>query len=92
MRNPDRAAILEQRGVQLVEGELGDPEALARLLANSRGVIHAAGVVRGESQRAFDVVNVEGTATLIDALHRIPSPPRLLLISSLAAREPGLSW
>ena len=92
MRNPDRAATLEQRGVQLVEGELGDPEALARLLANSRGVIHAAGAVRGESQRAFDVVNVEGTAAVIDALHRLPSPPRLLLVSSLAAREPRLSW
>jgi len=92
VRSPDRAATLEERGVELVEGDLGDPAALARLLAGSRGLIHAAGVVRGDSQRAFDAVNVEGTAAVIDALHRHPSPPRLLLISSLAAREPRLSW
>lgn len=92
VRNRDRATDLEQHGVELVEGELKDPAALAQLLAGSRGVIHAAGVVRGGSQQAFDAVNVEGTAALVDALHRLTSPPRLLLVSSLAAREPRLSW
>lgn len=55
-------------------------------------MIHAAGVVRGGSRRAFNAVNVDGTAAVIDAVKRRRHPPRLLLISSLAAREPQLSW
>jgi nucleoside-diphosphate-sugar epimerase len=55
-------------------------------------VVHAAGVVRGACQADFDRVNVDGTAAVIDSLKRRQNPPRLLLVSSLAAREPGLSW
>lgn len=55
-------------------------------------MIHAAGVVRGACQEDFDRVNVDGTAAIIDAIKRQDKPPRLVLLSSLAAREPQLSW
>ena len=55
-------------------------------------MVHGAGAVRGNSQADFDRVNVTGTATLLDAIADLPSPPRILLLSSLAAREPQLSW
>jgi len=55
-------------------------------------VVHSAGAVRGNSQADFDRVNVAGTAALLAAISAHPRPPLLLLLSSLAAREPQLSW
>ncbi len=55
-------------------------------------VIHAAGAVRGNSQQDFDIVNVTGTSALLQAVRAQASEARVLLLSSLAAREPHLSW
>jgi nucleoside-diphosphate-sugar epimerase len=62
------------------------------LVNGSAAVIHAAGVVRGSCRADFDRINVDGTAALLAVLKSQANPPRLLLLSSLAAREPGLSW
>ncbi len=61
-------------------------------MAASAAVIHVAGAVRGASPREFDHINVTGTANVLAAVAAQANPPRLLLLSSLAAREPGLSW
>lgn len=91
-RNPAAAQPLIEQGVTLVAGDLQNSDALNQLVAGTTTVIHAAGAVRGASQQAFDEVNVAGTAALITAVNSLTSPPRLLLLSSLAAREPHLSW
>jgi nucleoside-diphosphate-sugar epimerase len=91
-RNPLMSRPLVSRGASLVGGDLGDARALQKLVSGCSVVIHAAGAVRGNSQQAFDTVNVAGTSGLLDAVNTQDFPPRLLLISSLAAREPGLSW
>jgi nucleoside-diphosphate-sugar epimerase len=62
------------------------------LLEDCDVVIHLAGAVRGNSQQSFDHTNVRGTQNLLKALTTRKEMPGLLLISSLAAREPGLSW
>jgi nucleoside-diphosphate-sugar epimerase len=85
-------------GVTRVHGSLSDPAALAALVRDVPVVIHCAGAVRGADRAAFDAVNVDGTAALIDALidpgtggtGQAPAA-RLVLLSSLAAREPQLS-
>jgi nucleoside-diphosphate-sugar epimerase len=76
----------------LFEGSLSDDQALSRFAANCDAVVHAAGAVRGNSQGDFDRVNVAGTAAVLAALRAQARRPRLLLLSSLAAREPQLSW
>jgi 2-alkyl-3-oxoalkanoate reductase len=65
---------------------------LSRFAANCDAVVHAAGAVRGNSQDDFDRVNVAGTAAVLTALRAQARPPRLLLLSSIVAREPQLSW
>lgn len=55
-------------------------------------MVHSAGAVRGNSQADFDRVNVAGTAALLQAVTAQADPPLVLLLSSLAAREPQLSW
>jgi nucleoside-diphosphate-sugar epimerase len=92
VRNPVRAATLAARGVVLVEGDLTDTRALQQLTADCAVVIHCAGAVRGNSQADFDRVNVAGTANLLTAINAQARRPRLLLLSSIAAREPQLSW
>ena len=91
-RTPGRAQHLASQGVSLVEGDLDDNAALQQLVSGAAAVIHAAGAVRGSSQQDFDHINVTGTAHLLAAITAQAEPPRLLLLSSLAAREPGLSW
>ncbi len=92
VRNPENAAHLASLGVTLIEGDLANSAALEKLLANCAAVIHAAGAVRGNSQADFDAVNVAGTASVLRAIRAQARPPRLLLLSSIVAREPHLSW
>lgn len=76
----------------LVEGDLANPHALLQLVAGCDAVVHGAGAVRGSSQADFDRVNVAGTAAVLAAVSAQTRAPKLLLLSSLAAREPQLSW
>jgi nucleoside-diphosphate-sugar epimerase len=55
-------------------------------------VVHCAGAVRGASAEQFNQVNVAGVARLVQAARELHPTPRFLLISSLAAREPALSF
>jgi nucleoside-diphosphate-sugar epimerase len=92
VRNPDKARELAVQGTSLIVGDLQNTAALQRFVDGCDAIIHGAGVVRGGSQADFDQVNVAGTAALLSAIKGQAHRPRLLLLSSLAAREPDLSW
>lgn len=74
----------------MTPGELRDRDALARLCAGADVVIHAAGLVKAKSRAAFDAVNVEGARQTALAAAQAGAG-RVLLVSSLTAREPHLS-
>ena len=74
-----------------IEGDLEDPESLRRLVRGADAVVHCAGAVRGRTRNHFFRVNRDGVARLLKAAVREHPPPRFLLVSSLAAREPHLS-
>lgn len=90
VRAPERAASLRRAGIELVPGDLATDAAIQHLLSDSSAVIHCAGSVRGRTFADFAPANVCGMAQLCAALRRHPQC-RLLALSSLAAREPGLS-
>ena len=77
--------------VRWIQGELEDGDSLARLVQGADAIVHCAGAVRGATPADFNRINVDGVARLIQAATRQQPPPRFLLISSLAAREPQLS-
>jgi nucleoside-diphosphate-sugar epimerase len=77
--------------IELVPGDLGQPEALRCLLRGSSAVIHLAGLVKARRDAEFFAVNVEGTAALLDAFAAVAPEAHLVHVSSLAAREPTLS-
>ncbi len=92
MRSPAGDAGFDKINAEIIRGDLHDEAALTRLVDGAYAVIHCAGVVRGSCQQDFDVVNVDGMSRLLDAIQRVEKSPRLFALSSLAAREPALSF
>lgn len=76
---------------EVVPGDLGSPPALAQLVDGADVVIHLAGLTRARSRREFQRVNCEGAARLAGMMRRHAPEAHLIAVSSLAAREPGLS-
>ena len=76
-------------GPEIVEGDILNDNALARLTAGAAAVIHCAGAIAG-SPDILASVNVEGTRRIAAAARRA-CVARFVHVSSLAAREPGLS-
>lgn len=91
VRSPGQAQPLARAGIDIVPGDLAAPLALRQLLAGSTAVIHCAGTVRGRTLADFAPANVMGCKHLIQAIKDADVGPRLLALSSLAAREPQLS-
>lgn len=74
-----------------VVGSLDSPAALAELVDGADAVVHCAGLVAARWPQDFQAVNTEGTANLVRAAAAGSRKRQFILISSLAAREPGLS-
>lgn len=71
----------------VVFGDLEDEAALRTLVAGAEVVVHAAGLIKARRPSEFDRVNRLGT----ERLSEVAGDARLLILSSLAAREPQLS-
>jgi len=78
--------------ISWITGTLDDTVALNNLVSGASSVVHCAGRVRGSSLDDFLHTNLDGTANLVKASLSQNPPPGFLLVSSLAAREPQLSW
>ncbi len=80
----------DMAGVTWVEGALDKPESLARLVEGSDAVLHVAGVVNAPTREGFELGNIRGTQAIVAAA-KAAGVQRFVHVSSLAAREPGLS-
>ncbi|MBL8656001.1 MAG: NAD(P)-dependent oxidoreductase [Altererythrobacter sp.] len=80
----------ERAGVTWVPGDLTSAAALAVPVGDADAVIHVAGLTSSHDPAAFKAANVDGTAALIAAA-RQARVKRFVFVSSLSAREPGLS-
>ncbi len=89
VRNP--ACIAHADDLEIVEGSLEDSDSLRRLVDGADVVIHCAGAIKARSSKEFQAINALGTERLAAAVAEARSRPRVLLVSSLAAREPSLS-
>lgn len=79
-----------QAGVDWVRGDLADHAALADLVRGCAAVVHIAGVVNAPDAAGFYAGNVAGTDAVLTAAEQ-EGCARFVAVSSLAAREPGLS-
>ncbi|MGE5547950.1 MAG: NAD-dependent epimerase/dehydratase family protein [Solirubrobacterales bacterium] len=76
---------------EAVEGSLGDEVALARLVAGADVVVHMAALTRSPDANGFRLINVGGATRLGNAIRAQAPSARVVMVSSLAAREPDLS-
>ncbi len=88
-RRPDEAAL--PSSVKVIRGGLEDEAGLRRLVANADAVVHCAGLIKAAAPHEFDRVNRIGTISIAEACIHQELPPRLIFLSSLAARHPQLS-
>ena len=78
--------------VEWIHGSLEDMQSLRCLTRGVAAVVHCAGAIRGATAAEFRRVNVEGVVRLAQVAGGLSPLPRFLLLSSLAAREPQLSY
>jgi len=78
--------------MEWISGDLSHSDTLHSLVSGAEAVIHCAGAIRGRSWSDFYQTNVIGTRNILRAASSSISCLRFLHISSLAAREPILSW
>jgi uncharacterized protein YbjT (DUF2867 family) len=80
----------ERANIAWVRGDLHMPDALAELCKGADAVIHVAGVVNAPDRAGFARGNIEGARNMIAAAEGA-GVRRFVHVSSLAAREPGMS-
>ena len=90
-RRPADHPQLEHLELETIRGDLSDAHALHELIDGADMVIHAAALIKARSAAAFRAVNVDGTANLAKALNDCRRASGVVLVSSMAAREPHLS-
>lgn len=76
--------------VEIIVGDLHNQSSLNKLTSNVDFIIHCAGRVRGASAAPFIRDNVVGTKNILAAASQA-NHCKFILISSLSAREPGIS-
>lgn len=84
-------ALLASVDPELIVGDLDDAPALQALVRGADVVVHAAGAVRALDAVGFYRANAQGTAGIVAAVQSEAPQTRLILVSSLSAREPTLS-
>ena len=89
VRQPEQAGF--PASVETVKGDLSSRPSLQKLLAGADAVVHLAGALTALTREDYFAVNQAGTATLI-AESLAKGVRRFVHISSLAAREPHLSF
>jgi nucleoside-diphosphate-sugar epimerase len=86
VRTPAKAAGLAERGVTLVQGDLGDVAAIERGMQGADAVIHGAAVyevgIPAKDRPAMEQTNVQGTRNVLGAALRLKIP-RALYVSTV---------
>lgn len=86
----NRSPIEDRENLTVIRGGLDDRAAISQLLDGVDAVVHCAGLVAAKNKEDFFRVNAEATKQLADfaAERNVP----MLLVSTLAAKKPGISY
>ncbi len=90
LRRPtSNVARLEEYDVEFVTADVTKADSLPAALNGVETVYHLAGLVKAFRRADFDHVNVAGTRNLLQAAATQPTPPTVVVVSSLAAAGPA---
>lgn len=91
VRSDPMHPLIADTQMELVLGDLADEGALERLCVGADAVIHAAGLIKAKDRAGFFAVNADGSARLARAAAKVAPGAHIVVVSSMAAREPQLS-
>ena len=91
VRTSEKIPALQHPNFTQVFGNLANLESLYNLMQDCTGLVHCAGTICGAKKTDFIPTNVQGVANILQVCLTQSRPPRIVHISSLAAREPALS-
>jgi nucleoside-diphosphate-sugar epimerase len=89
VRRTSKLGVLESLGARLAQGDLLTGEGLGEAVREVDCVLHLAGVTKARAPEGYFEGNAAGTRRLMEALAALPSPPRMVYCSSLAAAGPS---
>jgi nucleoside-diphosphate-sugar epimerase len=89
VRSAPRAESLARRGVRLVVGDLANRDALADAVHDQQLIYHVAALLGAGTEAALVAANRDGTANVARAADAETVPPRVVLVSSMAAGGPA---
>ena len=91
VRQMSNCDALKSTGCELVYSDIRDVDSLDRMVQQVQPdcVFHLAGLTKATRPQSLFDVNQHGTANLIMALSRLPTPPIFVLVSTLAAAGPS---
>jgi dihydroflavonol-4-reductase len=89
VRPTSRTEHLQRDGVRQIIGGLDAPDSYRAALSGCDAVFHLAGMLSATRPRAMLRTNGGGTRRLADACAAMPTPPRFVYVSSLAAAGPA---
>jgi uncharacterized protein YbjT (DUF2867 family) len=84
-RKPERESKLRSWNVELVQGDMTDPESLRRAVEGVETVVHLVAIRQGEPEQ-FRRIMIEGTQNLLDAA-KLAGVKRFVLMSALGTTE-----
>src|SRR5262245_3156801 len=91
VRSPDRARLLRELGAEIIVGELDWPESLATAVDGASVIYHLAGCTKSLTEAEMFRVNEAGCASVAQACAAQAQPPRLVVVSSVAATGPAIN-
>lgn len=88
VRASSNVAALTSDKLELVQGSIEAPESYRDAIQGCDTVIHLAGLTSAISKDALSRINGDASGALADVCRAVPSPARLVYVSSLAAAGP----
>ncbi len=67
VRDPDKAPLLREMGVDIVKGDLADKSSLEKAATGVERVVHLVGIIQETAKATFSGIHVEGTRNLLEA-------------------------
>ncbi len=89
VRSPERAGLLRELGAEIFVGDLAEPERLAEAARGASVVYHLAGCTRSLREAEMFRSNEAGCGAVARACAEAAEPPRLVIVSSIAASGPA---
>lgn len=89
VRDPAKAGALAKQGAELMPGTVEDADSIAAAVAGVDTVFHVAGIRKALTADEMLRVNRDGTRNVAQACADLTTPPRLVIVSSVAAAGPA---